>query len=242
MSNFEIIIPFLEPLRQLFEHRDVTEILVNDGGAKVFFEHDGRMQLAEGVTLTESQLLAAFDVIASFCGDVITPERPALDARLEDGSRVTATIRPAAVHGPALTIRKFSTRYTLDQLVAVGSVPPEVARILVDAVRRKLNILVTGGTGTGKTTLLNALAAHIPDSERIIIIEDTAEIHIEKPNLLAFQARRQQERMSVETDVPALTIGMLPRHALRHHPNRILLGEVRGAEAWDLMQALNTGH
>jgi pilus assembly protein CpaF len=149
---------------------------------------------------------------------------------------------PCAVAGPALTIRKFGRRYTLDDLVENGTLSGGLAHRLVDAIKAERNILISGGTGTGKTTLLNALAARIPDDNRIVVIEETAEIHLEKPNLVRFEARRAQIPLGHETPLPAVTIADLVRATLRHRPDRIIVGEVRGAEAFDLLQALNTGH
>jgi pilus assembly protein CpaF len=149
---------------------------------------------------------------------------------------------PCAVAGPVLTIRKFTRRYSLDDLVAVGSLTPETGRQLTGAIAAEQNVLISGGTGTGKTTLLNALAAHIPDQDRIVLIEETAEIHLSKPNVVRLEARRAQAALGQEAPLPPVTIADLLRAALRHRPDRILVGEVRGAEAFDLLQALNTGH
>jgi pilus assembly protein CpaF len=168
--------------------------------------------------------------------------QPLLDARLEDGSRVAAMFPPCAVTGATLTIRKFTRRYTLDDLVQRGMLTATIASTLREALLAQQNILISGGTGTGKTTLLNALAAHIPDTDRIVVIEETAEIHLTQPNLLRLEARRAQIPFGQETPLPAVTITDLLRATLRHRPDRILLGEVRGPEAFDLLQALNTGH
>jgi pilus assembly protein CpaF len=149
---------------------------------------------------------------------------------------------PCAVAGPALTIRKFGRRYTLDDLVENGTLSAGLAHRLVDAIKAERNILISGGTGTGKTTLLNALAARIPDDNRIVVIEETAEIHLDKPNLVRFEARRALIPLGHESPLPAVTIADLVRATLRHRPDRIIVGEVRGAEAFDLLQALNTGH
>jgi pilus assembly protein CpaF len=161
---------------------------------------------------------------------------------LEDGSRVAAIVPPCAVAGAALTIRKFTRRYRLDDLVAIGTLSADVARLLTHAVASQRNILISGGTGTGKTTLLNALAGQIPDEDRIVVIEETAEIHLTKSNLLRLEARRAQAPLGQEAPLPPVTIADLLRATLRHRPDRILVGEVRGAEAFDLLQALNTGH
>jgi len=180
--------------------------------------------------------------IARACGDEISDMQPILDARLEDGSRVAAMFPPCSVDGPTLTVRKFTRRDSLDDLVAVGTLTDGQARSLRLAVQAGKNILISGGTGTGKTTLLNALAAGIPADDRIVLIEETSEIRIDQPNVVRFEARRAQAPLGQEAPTPPVSISDLVRATLRHRPDRILLGEVRGAEAFDLLQALNTGH
>jgi pilus assembly protein CpaF len=241
MSSLDRILPFLRPIEDLLRDPAITEVMVNEGGRRVFVEREGALEAVPDRHLEARNLTAAIKNIARACGDEISDVQPLLDARL-DGSRVAAMFPPCAVAGPALTIRKFTRRYTLEDLVRVGTLMPEMARALTDALASQQNILISGGTGTGKTTLLNALAAHIPDDDRIIVIEDTAEIHLTKPNLLRFEARRAQVPFGQETALPAVTITDLLRATLRHRPDRIVLGEVRGAEAFDLLQALNTGH
>src|SRR4029453_12765638 len=203
---------------------------------------DGRISPESNRRLEPRNLAVAIKNIARACGDEISEAQPVLDARLEDGSRVAAMFPPCAIGGPALTIRKFTRRYTLGELVQIGALTAEIADRLVGAVRGQENILISGGTGTGKTTLLNALAAHIPNDDRIVLIEETAEIHLDKPNVLRLEARRAQAPLGQEAPLPPVTIADLLRAALRHRPDRILVGEVRGAEAFDLLQALNTGH
>jgi pilus assembly protein CpaF len=242
MSSLDRILPFLKPIEDLLLDPTITEVMVNDGGRHVFVERDGVLEGVADRRLEPRNLTAAIKNIARACGDEISDVQPLLDARLEDGSRVAAMFPPCAVAGPALTIRKFTRRYRLDDLVRVGTLTPPVATALTDALATQQNILISGGTGTGKTTLLNALAAHIPDDNRIIVIEDTAEIHLTKPNLLRCEARRAQVPFGQETALPPVSITELLRATLRHRPDRILLGEVRGAEAFDLLQALNTGH
>jgi pilus assembly protein CpaF len=149
---------------------------------------------------------------------------------------------PCSVDGPTLTVRKFTHRYTLQELVECGTLTASLAARLTEAVRRRRNVLISGGTGTGKTTLLNALAATIPPEDRVVLIEETSEIVIDKPNLVRFEARRAQAPLGQEAPLPAVTISDLLRATLRHRPDRILVGEVRGAEAFDLLQGLNTGH
>ena len=242
MSSLDRILPFLKPIEDLLVDPTVTEVMINDGGRRVFVERAGALEAIPGRTLEPRNLTVAIKNIARACGDEISDVQPILDARLEDGSRVAAMFPPCAVAGPALTIRKFTRRYRLEDLVEMGALTPAVASRLVDAIASQQNVLISGGTGTGKTTLLNALAARIPDEDRIIVIEETAEIHLEKPNLLRLEARRAQPPLGQEAPLPAVTIADLLRATLRHRPDRILVGEVRGAEAFDLLQALNTGH
>src|SRR6266849_253864 len=220
----------------------VTEVMVNAGGQRVFVERDGLLAEVPDLVLDERNLKVAIKNIARTCGDEISEAQPVLDARLEDGSRVAAMFPPCSVNGPTLTIRKFTRRYSMEDLVDVRSLTPELASQLQQAVRDRRNILISGGAGTGKTTLLNALAATIPNADRIVLIEETSEIMIDKPNLVRFEARRAQTPLGQEAPLPAVTIADLLRATLRHRPDRILVGEVRGSEAFDLLQALNTGH
>jgi pilus assembly protein CpaF len=242
MSSLDRILPFLRPIEDLLVDPTVTEVMVNEGGRRVFVERAGVLEPVPGRTVESRNLAVAIKNIARACGDEISEAQPILDARLEDGSRVAALFPPCAVAGSVLTIRKFTRRYSLEQLVEVGSMTPDVAAALAEAVTSQQNILISGGTGTGKTTLLNALAACIPNDERVIVIEETAEIHLEKPNLLRCEARRAQIPLGQETPLPPVTIADLVRASLRHRPDRIIVGEVLGAEAFDLLQALNTGH
>lgn len=242
MSSLTLILPFLKPVEDLLRDPTVTEVMVNDGGRRVFVERAGALEVVPDRTLELRNLTVAIKNIARACGDEISDVQPILDARLEDGSRVAAMFPPCAVDGPALTIRKFTRRYSLEDLVDVGTLSLHAVSRLINAVTAQQNILISGGTGTGKTTLLNALAARIPAAERVILIEETAEIHLVKPNLLRFEARRAQMPLGQEAPLPPISISDLLRATLRHRPDRILLGEVRGAEAFDLLQALNTGH
>ena len=242
MSSLDRILPFLKPIEDLLVDPSITEVMVNEGGRRVFIEREGAIEAVPDRTLEPRNLTVAIKNIARACGDEISEMQPLLDARLEDGSRVAAMFPPCAVSGPALTIRKFTRRYTLAELVQIGALTTEIADSLVEAVRAQQNVLVSGGTGTGKTTLLNALAAHIPDTDRVIVIEETSEIHLNKPNVLRLEARRAQTPLGQEAPLPPVTIADLLRASLRHRPDRILVGEVRGSEAFDLLQALNTGH
>lgn len=234
--SFEVILPFLRPIAHLIQDPEVNEIMVN-GSRRVFVERDGLVREAADVSLDERNLRVAVKNIARALGDDVSEEQPILDARLPDGSRVAAVCPPCSVGGTTLTIRKFQTRFfTAEELVRIGTMTPAVLATLCQAIASGTNILISGGTSTGKTTILNALAAFLPSDERIVVVEDTAELHIEHVNLVRFEARRAQPHAS------AITIRDLLRATLRHRPDRIIVGEVRGGEAFDLLQALNTGH
>ena len=234
--SWEVIIPFLKPIEGLIRDPDISDILVN-GTHHVFIEKFGEMQEVPGVTVTEKSLQIAIRNIARHFGDDISEEKPILDARLPDGSRVTAVMAPCSVAGTTLAIRKFQSKlYGPQDLVRIGTLTPELLVQLQTAVELHQNILIAGGTGTGKTTLLNALSSFIAPDERVIVIEDTSEIQIEKINLVRLEARREQAGRQ------AISIRDLLKASLRLRPDRIILGEVRGGEAFDLLQALNTGH
>lgn len=234
--QFETILPFLRPIEHLILDPDISEIMVN-GGSQIFIEKRGQLTQVPGITISEQALNAAVRNIARRLGDDISEEKPILDSRLPDGSRVAAVLPPCSIDGITLTIRKFNTRhFTMADLVENGTLSQETATLLRERVGNRQNILISGGTGSGKTTLLNILADSIPDDERILLIEDTAELNIRKSNLVRFETRREQ------TGLPAVTVRDLLKAALRHRPDRIIVGEVRGGEAFDLLQALNTGH
>jgi pilus assembly protein CpaF len=234
--SFEVILPFLRPIAPHILDSTVSEIMVTPPG-RVFIERDGRLEEMTGLTVSEKSLQVAVRNIARALGDDIGEDKPLLDSRLPDGSRVAAVVPPCSLGGTALTIRKFqSRRFTVEELVRAGSRTPTVVEEVRVAIDRRENVLISGGTGTGKTTVLNALAAFLPATERIIVIEDTAELQLDHRNLLRFEARREQP------GVPAVPIRDLLRATLRHRPDRIIVGEVRGGEAFDLLQALNTGH
>ena len=232
---FRLIAPFLGPVVPLLEDDSVTEVMVNPDA--VFVERRGRLESVAGVRLEPLQVRRASVAVARSLGDDISEARPLLDACLPDGSRVAAVFPPCSFGGPAITIRKFDRcRLSLRDLARSGSVPGNLPDVLRDAVRRRLIVLVSGGTGTGKTTLLAAIARLVPEDERVIVVEDTVELPLTHPNVLRLAARRATE------DAPEVTVRDLLKAALRHRPDRMVVGEVRGSEAWDLLQALNTGH
>jgi pilus assembly protein CpaF len=234
--SWETIIPFLRALEPLLLDPEISDIMVN-GSSCVYIEKFGLLKAVPDVTISEKSLQIAVRHIARSLGNEINEENPLLDARLPDGSRVAAVFPPCSVTGTILTIRKFNLkRYRADELVRTGMLTLGLLNTLREAVENRKNILISGGTGTGKTTLLNALAAFVPDDERIVVIEDTSELQIEKPNLVRLEARRDQPGLR------AVTIRDLLRTTLRLRPDRIILGEVRGGESFDLLQALNTGH
>ena len=236
MNGFETILPFLKPIEHLILDDTVSEVMVN-GPDRVFIERKGFIERAPGITLGERALTVAVKNIARRLGDDISETKPILDSRLPDGSRVAVVIPPCSLGGVTLTIRKFNARrFELEDLIGVQTLDRHLANVLEDYVLGRRNILLSGGTGTGKTTLLTALGKFIPPDERILLIEDTAEIQLHHENLVRFEARREQNGS------PAVSIRDLLKAALRHRPDRILLGEIRGGEAFDLLQLLNTGH
>jgi pilus assembly protein CpaF len=236
MNGFEIILPFLKPIEHLILDDSISEVMVN-GPDRIFIEKAGYLEQVRGVALGEKSLLVAVKNIARRLGDDVSESKPILDSRLPDGSRVAAVIPPCSLNGVTLTIRKFNSRhFTLDDLIRAGTLDRPLANRLEDYVLKRKNVLITGGTGTGKTTLTGLLAKFIPEDERIVLIEDTAELRLPQSNLIRFEARREQNGL------PAIAIRDLLKASLRHRPDRIILGEIRGQEAFDLLQLLNTGH
>jgi pilus assembly protein CpaF len=236
MNGFEMILPFLKPIEHLILDDSISEVMVN-GADRVFIEKQGFLQQVSGVTLGEKSLMVAVKNIARRLGDDISESKPILDSRLPDGSRVAAVIPPCSLGGVTLTIRKFNTRhFEMEDLIGVGTLDRALANRLEDCILTRKNILISGGTGSGKTTLASILGKFIPPEERILVIEDTAEIQLGQENLVRFEARREQNGL------PAVAIRDLLKAALRHRPDRIILGEIRGGEAFDLLQLLNTGH
>src|SRR6202522_4737312 len=236
MDGFEMILPFLKPIEHLILDDSISEVMIN-GPDRVFVEKQGFLQQVPNVSLGERSLMVAVKNIARRLGDDISESKPILDSRLPDGSRVAAVIPPCSLGGVTVTIRKFNTRhFEMQDLIRAGTLDRALANRLEDCVLARKNILIAGGTGSGKTTLASILGKFIPADERILVIEDTAEIQLGQSNLVRFEARREQN------GVPAVAIRDLLKAALRHRPDRIIVGEVRGSEAFDLLQLLNTGH
>jgi len=236
MNGFETILPFLKPIEHLIVDDSISEVMVN-GGDCVFFEKNGFLERAHGLAIGDRALLVAVKNIARRLGNDISEASPILDSRLPDGSRVAAVIPPCSLRGVTLTIRKFNTRhFEMQDLIRAGTLDQPLANRIEDYVLSRKNILISGGTGTGKSTTLGILGKFIPDDERILLIEDTAEIELGHANLVRFEARQEQNA------VRPVAIRDLLKASLRHRPDRILLGEVRGGEAFELLQLLNTGH
>lgn len=236
MNGFETILPFLKPIEHLILDASISEVMIN-GPDSVFVERTGVLEQVSGVSLQEKGLMVAVKNIARRLGGDISEAKPILDSRLPDGSRVAAVIPPCSLRGVTLTIRKFSRRlFEIEDLIAAGTIDRSLANRLKRYVLDRKNILLSGGTGSGKTTVLNALGRFIPGDERVLVIEDTAEIDLPHANLVRFEARQAQDGLE------AVAIRDLLKASLRHRPDRIILGEVRGGEAFDLLQLLNTGH
>jgi pilus assembly protein CpaF len=233
--SFEVIIPFLKPIKHLLEAETVSEIMVNPDSS-VWIEEGGQIQLLPGIRFEEDALQTGLEVIANRFGKKLNADSPIMNLRLPDGSRMAAMIPPVVNPRPMMTIRKFTSRsFTLADLIARGMLTEEQAIMLTEAVRQGQNVLIAGGTGTGKTTLLNVLADAIPEHERILTIEDTAELYIRKPHIVSAESQ-------TDTHHSKITFDDLLKAVLRHRPDRIIVGEVRGPEARTLLDAMNTGH
>ncbi|HEY2868794.1 MAG TPA: CpaF family protein [Gaiellales bacterium] len=227
----------LGPLDPLLRDRGVTEVIAN-GPGRIYAERSGRLVRESVAFRDEEHLRHVIDRVVSSVGRRVDESSPMVDARLPDGSRVNAVLPPIAVDGPLLTIRKFARApFRVDDLVAAGSLTPAQADLLERCVRGRLNVVVSGGTGTGKTTLLNALAGFIDPAERIVTVEDAAELRLPQPHVARLESRPPNVEGRGE-----VTLRALVRNALRMRPDRIVVGEVRGGEALDMLQAMNTGH
>lgn len=228
----------LGPIQSLLEDDEITEVMIN-GCSALFYEREGELHPAETVFDSPEQIMIVMDRILAPLGRRLDRSSPIVSARLANGDRVNAVASPVAIDGPAVTIRKFSARaWSLARLVDLGSIPSWFAELLSWAVRSRRSIAVAGGTGSGKTTLLNALSCEIPVTERIVTIEDSAELRFDThPNVVRLEARGASIEGSGE-----ITIRDLVKNALRMRPDRIVVGEVRGGECIDMLNALNTGH
>src|SRR6266568_3189001 len=225
------------PLERLLADESVTEIMVN-GPYDIWIERAGRLSPSDVVFNDEWHLRRIINKMVAQVGRRIDESSPMVDARLPDGSRVNAVIPPLSLSGPLVTIRKFANkRLDLQEMVRLGTLSDETVDFLQRCIAAQLNILISGGTGTGKTTLLNALSAAIPDSERIVTVEDAAELQLKQQHVLRLEGRPKNIEGQGE-----ITIRDLVRNSLRMRPDRIIVGEVRGAEALDMLQAMNTGH
>ncbi len=227
----------LGPLEPLLADPEITEIMVN-GPYSVYVERRGKLELSSTVFRDNEHLMNVLTRIVSSVGRRVDEASPMVDARLADGSRINAIIPPLALNGPTITIRKFSkTPFTDADLIRFGSVSPKMMAFLEACVRGRINIIVSGGTGSGKTTLLNVLSGYIPNNERIVTIEDAAEIQLRQGHVVTLESRPPNLEHAGQ-----VTIRDLVRNALRMRPDRIIVGEVRSGETLDMLQAMNTGH
>jgi pilus assembly protein CpaF len=227
----------LGPLEPLLADKTVSDVLVN-GANQVYVERRGKLELTDVKFNNDAHLINIIDRIVSAVGRRIDESSPMVDARLKDGSRVNAIIPPLALDGPSLSIRRFAVELlAMDDLIRLGSMTRELAQVLSAVVTGRLNVLISGGTGAGKTTLLNLLSGFIPENERIVTIEDSAELQLQQPHVVRLETRPP----NIEGR-GAVTQRDLVRNSLRMRPDRIVIGEVRGAEALDMLQAMNTGH
>jgi pilus assembly protein CpaF len=225
------------PLEPFLQDPSITEVMVN-GYDQLYVERAGKIEETKAAFLDDAHLLRIIDRIVSQVGRRIDESSPMVDARLPDGSRVNAIIPPLSLKGPSLTIRKFARdALTLEDLIGLGSITRGSADFIAQCVRGKLNILISGGTGTGKTTLLNAVSANVPHDERIVTVEDAAELRLLQRHVISLESRPPNVEGEGEVRIRDLV-----RNSLRMRPDRIIVGEVRGGEALDMLQAMNTGH
>ncbi len=235
--SFQLILPFFpEELRSLLLDPSISDLMVN-GATGVYADRGGVLQhIPLSKAYTNERLTAAIERVARILGQDLTSQNPILNTRLPDGSRVAVVGAPSSINGPTLTIRKFNRWYTSDELVVSGSLPADVRDTVVGLMLAKKNGLISGGTGSGKTTLMKAVLDHVPSHERLVIIEQPAELKVSHPNAVRWEA--------VE-EIPgqvAITPSELVAAALRHRPDRIIMGEIRNECGYDLLQAMNTGH
>ncbi len=233
--SFEVIIPFLKPIRHLLEAKTVSEIMVNPDSS-VWIEEDGKIQLLPGIRFDDGALQTGLEIIANRFGKKLDADSPIMNLRLPDGSRMAAMIPPVVHPRTMMTIRRFTSRnFTMADLIERKMLTEDQATALTEAVRRGDNILISGATNSGKTTLANVLASFIPENDRILVLEDVAELYIRKPHVISAEAQ-------LDTHKSQIGFSDLLKAALRHRPDRIIVGEIRGAEARVFLDALNTGH
>ena len=233
--SFELILPFLRPIEPLLLDDSISEIMGNPD-ASWWCERDGIVRREASISFDADRLRTGLEVIANQLGKKLDEDNPVLHAQIPDGSRLAAVIPPVVRPAPALTIRKFPNRhFTVDDLIARGTLTLPLAEFLAEQIAAGKTLLISGGTSTGKTTVLRVLANAIPEDQRIVVIEDTSELHIQKPNMLAVECQTDTYKNPISFDD-------LLKSALRWRPDRIILGEVRGIEARTLLDSLNTGH
>jgi pilus assembly protein CpaF len=233
----ETLLQFFAPVRVYLEDPTVSDILIN-GPSQVFIERGGRLELTESRFAHGDDLMAALRNVAQFVGKAVDETRPILEARLPDGARIEAVFPPAAPDGPHVAIRKFPpNQLTVDRLIQAGSLTPLAAATLKSLVAAKMNIIIGGGTGTGKTSMLGALSSFIPSGERVVVIEDSKEVQLQRLHVIHFEARPPDAKGRGQ-----ITIRDLFRATLRMRPDRIVIGEIRGGEALDIVQAMTSGH
>jgi pilus assembly protein CpaF len=233
--SFNLILPFLRPIERLLLNNEISEIMGNPDSSW-WYELEGKMLQEKTVYFDAARLQTGLEVIANQLGMRLDEDNPSLHAQLPDGSRIAAWISPLVSPAPALAIRKFTSRnYTMDDLIARGTLTQPLADFLTEQIRTGKTLLISGGTGTGKTTLLRILADAIPNDERIVVIEDTPELQIQKPNIVPVRSQSKTFKTAISFDE-------LLKDALRFRPDRIILGEVRGVEARTLLDSFNTGH
>jgi pilus assembly protein CpaF len=235
--SFELILPFFpEELRGLLMDPSISDLMIN-GTTGVYADRDGVVQhIPLSAPYTNDRLQAAIERVARLLGQDLTSQNPILNTRLPDGSRVAVVGPPSSINGPTLTVRKFNRWYTSDELVAAGGLPAHVRDAAVSLITKRKNGIISGGTGSGKSTLMKALLDHIPLQERLVVIEQPAELKIAHPNAVRWEA------VEAIPGQVAITPSQLVAAALRHRPDRIIMGEIRDECGYDLLQAMNTGH
>ena len=235
--SYHLILPFFpEEIRDLLLDSSISDLMIN-GTSGVFADRGGVVQRIPMATpYTNERLQAAIERIARILGQDLTTQHPILNTRLPDGSRVAVVGAPSSINGPTLTIRKFNRWYTTDELIGSGSLPTYVRDVVVELMNDKKNGIISGGTGSGKTTLMKALLDHVPEHERLVVIEQPAELKVSHPNAVRWEA------VEAIPGQVAITPSQLLSAALRHRPDRIIMGEIRDECGYDLLQAMNTGH